>query len=318
MAKILITGGSGFLGQNLATALLEKHEVVISSRNHKQLMSAAKRIGIESAPIDVSSRDSVNEIIRKIKPQIIVHAAATKFVDLAEKFPNECIDINVIGSQNIARSAMENNVEFVVGISTDKVTSPITNIYGMSKAVMERLYCSLDNTGGTRFACVRYGNVAWSTGSVFPIWEKMAQSSNMVISSGPDMSRFFFSVEEAVELVTNALTNMNLIGGKILSLPMKGTLIRRILDIWSGYSNFSWKIGPGRIGDRPLEYLISELESFNTRELLINGKSHFLLDIHNSQGIDSLKGLYSSKSADQLSDSEILALIRNKPNVELI
>ena len=123
--------------------------------------------------MDVSNISSVRDAIIFAKPDIIIHAAATKFVDLSEKFPFECIDTNIIGSSNIARVALENKIQTVIGISTDKAAQPIGNLYGFTKATMERIFLSSNNISKTNFICLRFGNIAWSTGSVLPIWKRM-------------------------------------------------------------------------------------------------------------------------------------------------
>jgi UDP-N-acetylglucosamine 4,6-dehydratase len=314
MARILITGGSGFLGQHLAERLSSSHEVIISSRNQKQMLSAAHYLGVQAVPLDVSDYKSTIEIFQRLKPDIVVHAAATKFVDLAEKYPNEAIDINIVGSQNVARAALQTQVKYVVGISTDKAAAPIFNLYGMTKATMERLFSSLDNVAGTRFSNVRYGNVAWSTGSVFPIWKRMLDEKKHIVSTGPDMSRFFFSVSDAVTLVCAAIDNMELVSGKILSLPMKGTELRRVLDVWTKLTGATWSLGDRRPGDRELEYLLSKDEGETTREIELNSKPYYLM---NPKAIEPVVGSigseFSSKSAVQFTDAEIENLILNPP-----
>jgi UDP-glucose 4-epimerase len=314
MARILITGGSGFLGQHLAERLTDSHEVIICSRNQKQMLSAAHYLGIQAAPLDVSNYSSTLEIFQRFKPEIVVHAAATKFVDLAEKYPNEAIDINIVGSQNVARVAMQTGVKYVVGISTDKAAAPIFNLYGMTKATMERLFSSLDNVTETRFSNVRYGNVAWSTGSVFPIWQKMLNEKNHIISTGPDMSRFFFSVSDAVTLVCAAIDNRELVSGKILSLPMKGTELRRILEVWTKLTSATWSLGDRRPGDRELEYLLSKHEGETTSKIELSSQPYFLLDPKATISVsDSVGSEFSSKSAEQFTDDELEELILNPP-----
>ena len=108
-------------------------------------------------PTDVSRMDSLRDVVAAVRPTIIIHAAATKFVDLAERLPLECVDINVVGSANVARVAIDKGVPLVLGISTDKASPPIRNTYGLSKAIMEKTFCALDGTAGTHFVCVRYG-----------------------------------------------------------------------------------------------------------------------------------------------------------------
>jgi UDP-N-acetylglucosamine 4,6-dehydratase len=170
--KILITGGSGFLGRHIAHKLKEHNQVVLASRNNEQNNQASRLTGCQSIPLDVTNIESVRDGINLVKPDIIIHAAATKYVDLSEKFPTECSDVNVLGSQNVARVAIDKGVDIVIGISTDKASPPCANTYAMSKALMERTFCALNNPKSTKFTNVRFGNLAWSTGSVFPIWKK--------------------------------------------------------------------------------------------------------------------------------------------------
>ena len=194
MKSILITGGSGFLGIHLAYKFKKKFKVILAGRNNKQNFFAKKKTACEVLPLDVSNIESVRDVINYAKPNIIIHAAATKFVDLSEKFPLECVDINVNGSTNIARIAIDKKIETVIGISTDKASPPIRNIYGMSKSLMEKIFVSLGNSHKTKFACVRYGNVAWSTGSVLPVWNEMFKKNKTIYTTGPYMRRFFLQL----------------------------------------------------------------------------------------------------------------------------
>ncbi len=317
MKKLLITGGSGFLGQHLGNLLKEDYEVILASRNQKALFAIGSKLGLETAPLDVTSYSATYELFKRIKPNLVIHGAATKFVDLAEKYPNDCIDTNIVGSQNVARAAIENEVSYVVGISTDKAAPPIANIYGMSKAVMEKLFVSLDGVAGTRFSCVRYGNVAWSTGSVFPIWQKMLSEKGKIITTGPDMSRFFFPVTDAVGLIEKAIRHEDLVKGKVLSLPMQGAEVRRILDLWTKESGTTWEVGQRRPGDRDLEYLIADTEKSKTTRILLDGDDFFLLDLNAHAVENSLKEEYSSRTAIQLSDSQILNLVVRSPITEI-
>src|SRR5260370_26577833 len=148
---VLITGGAGFVGRSLAVALREKYDVILGARNNKQNMMAGEVTHCRVMPMDVTNIESVRDVFVEAQPGIIVHAAATKFVDLAEKMPMECVDVNVLGSQNIARVAMEKGAKIVLGVSTDKAAPPIRNTYGLSKALMERMFCSLNSKTNTTF-----------------------------------------------------------------------------------------------------------------------------------------------------------------------
>ena len=136
--NLLITGGSGYLGVNLALSLKKKYNVFLGSRNQKRNREANKLTNCKDIPLDVSNINSIRDALIYCKPEIIVHAAATKFVDISEEFPFECSDVNILGSSNIARAAIEKKVKTVIGISTDKATQPIKNFYGFSKAAMEK------------------------------------------------------------------------------------------------------------------------------------------------------------------------------------
>src|SRR5262249_10626782 len=148
-------------------------------------------------PLDVSNIESVRDVLAETSPDVVVHAAATKYVDLSERQPMECLDVNVIGSQNVARVCIEKKVQTVIGMSTDKSAPPVGNTYGLTKALMERMLCAMNGKTETNFACVRHGNIAWSTGSVFPIWKRMHDTAGVIQSTGPDMTRYFSTVEEA-------------------------------------------------------------------------------------------------------------------------
>ncbi len=316
MKTVLITGGTGFLGKRLGLALKDKYRVVLAGRNNKQNFTAQKFTGCEVLPLDISNIEAVRDVVNEIKPDIIIHAAATKFVDLAEKQPMECVDVNVLGSQNIARVAVDKGVEIVIGISTDKASPPVRNTYGLSKAIMERVFCSMNRKGKTRFTCVRYGNVAWSTGSVLTIWNKMIKETGVIGTTGPEMRRFFFTVDDAVRLVLAALYNIDVVEGKVLSMKMKAAQISDILRVWTAKTGGKWEHIEGRPGERLDEFLIGEAELPFTRELEIDGITHYLISFNEKEEKSLASGL-SSSNTDKLSDEEILALIENPPAEEL-
>ncbi len=311
---ILITGGSGFLGRNLALKLKNHYIVFLGSRNNKQNFQASKITGCEAVPLDVSNIESVRDVIKYTKPDIIIHAAATKFVDLSEKQPLETIDVNVLGSQNVARVAIEAGVEFVLGISTDKSCPPIRNIYGLSKATMERLFCLLNGRGNTKFACLRYGNVAWSTGSVLPIWKKMHEETGKLGTTGPEMRRFFFTIDQAVQLVETAITNKDSIQGQILSRVMKSAQIEDILNIWVKTFGGNWERIEGRPGERDDEYLVGETELAYCKELEFNGIKHFLIN-PNTKVDKPYPAIFTSKEAERLSEDEIVEILKAQPDI---
>jgi FlaA1/EpsC-like NDP-sugar epimerase len=163
---VLVTGGTGFLGRELGVRLKDRYRVVLAARNNAENQHAARATGCEVAPLDVTNIESVRDVFAEFPPSIVIHAAATKYVNLSEQFPNECIDVNVIGSQDVARVAAERAVDVVVGVSTDKAAPPCRSTYVLSKAMMERLFCSMDGKTWARFTNVRFGNVALSAATL--------------------------------------------------------------------------------------------------------------------------------------------------------
>jgi FlaA1/EpsC-like NDP-sugar epimerase len=313
---LLITGGTGFLGKRLGLKLKDRYEVVLTGRNNKQNFQAQKFSGCRIAPLDISNIESVRDAFTEFKPDIVIHAAATKFVDLAEKFPMECVDVNVTGSQNVARVAVEKGVGIVIAISTDKAAPPVRNTYGLSKALMERIFCSMDGKSTTRFTAVRYGNVAWSTGSVLTIWKKMLEEKGVMGTTGPEMRRFFFTVDEAVNLVVAALDNIDLVHGKVLSRKMKAAKMEEILKIWAKISGGRYEKIEGRPGERDDEYLIGDLELPYTREIVLNDIVHYLISFNEKVENPVAFGL-SSANTERLSEAEITHIIQNPPVEEL-
>ena len=275
MEKVLITGGSGFLGRRLGKRLREMgHDVFLAARNNKQNFLAANYSGCTAIAMDVSNIESVRDIFAQVRPTLVVHAAATKFVDVSEVQPMETIDVNVLGSQNVARVAVDKGVKAVIGISTDKAAPPVRNTYGLSKAIMERMFCSMDGRSGTKFMCVRYGNVAWSTASVLTVWKKNLKETGVIGTTGPEMLRFFFSVDEAVNLVITAIENVHKFHGTLLSRQMKSAKMQDILDVWCRQERAKWHRIEGRPGERNDETLIGEQELPFAREIKFGGIKH--------------------------------------------
>jgi FlaA1/EpsC-like NDP-sugar epimerase len=261
-------------------------------------------------PMDVTNIEAVRDVFVETRPQIVIHAAATKFVDLAEKQPMECVDVNVLGSQNVARVALEKKVETVIGISTDKAAPPIRNTYGLSKALMERMFCSLNEKSETRFACVRYGNVAWSTGSVLPIWKKMHDDTGVIRSTGPEMRRFFFTVDEAVRLVRTAMEEITAVQGKVLSRKMKAAQIKDLLTVWINHKGGRWERMEGRPGERDDEFLIGDIELPYTSEVEYNAIPHYVISFNEKVERPLEVGL-SSANTERLTEPEMLELINS-------
>jgi UDP-N-acetylglucosamine 4,6-dehydratase len=158
---------------------------------------------------------------------LIIHAAAQKHIPEAEAFPDHCYHVNVTGSQNVLRAAASSGVGQVLGISTDKACWPI-NTYGCSKLMMERLYQQFALAQATvRVNLVRYGNVLGSTGSVIPVWEQALARGETPKITDPDMTRFWLTSDQAVDLIVFALEEPS---GTVTIPRLPGLRMGRMLD----------------------------------------------------------------------------------------
>jgi len=308
MDTILITGGTGFLGRALAKHFNKDYNVILGGRNNANNQTASEQTGCMAVPLDITNVNSINDVLDEVHPKIIIHAAATKYVDLSERFPMECIDVNILGSQNVIRTAISKGVDTVIGISTDKAAPPVGNLYGHTKAIMERMFCSMNNHVNTNILCVRFGNIAWSTGSVFPIWYKMVKTKGKISTTGPHMRRFLFSVQDAVQLVDKALSNSVELAGGILSLKMKSAQILDVLVQFAALHNVSWEQVDPRPGDKIDEVLIGQLELRHTKEIVIDHNKYYFINFlkyftnHISSEVNTL-------DAEKLRPDEIARLI---------
>lgn len=306
--NLLITGGSGYLGINLAKKFKQKYKVFLGSRNQKRNREASNITGCKDIPLDVSNINSIRDAVNYCNPDVIIHAAATKFVDISEEFPFECSDVNILGSSNLARVAIEKKIKTVIGISTDKATQPIKNFYGFSKATMEKLFLNANSNSATNFLCVRYGNVAWSTGSVLPIWKEMHKKNKVILTTGPKMRRFFFTIDDAVNLVSFALKNSKKFSGQIVCADMKSSMILDVLKTWIKKYGGSYRVIQGRKGDRLDEYLIGNNEINNTYINKDKKKIYYIIDF-NKKALRPIKKIISSQNSKKLSEKEIVDLL---------
>ncbi|MBI3511272.1 MAG: polysaccharide biosynthesis protein [Bacteroidetes bacterium] len=314
MERMLITGGTGFLGRALAVKLKNKFEVLICGRNNSQNSFAQMQTGCKAVPMDVARIESVKDIFYSFQPHHVIHAAATKFVDISEKEPFEAIDINVIGSENIARMAIEHQCKTVIGISTDKAAPPVSNTYALTKALMERTFCALDAKTKTHFACVRFGNIAWSSGSVFPIWKKMAAMNKKIETTGSHMRRYLLTVEEAADLVILAHENINEVKGGVLIRDMKALQIEDVLKIFAANSNVPWeKIAP-RPGEREDEFLLGETELRYSEKKVFGGITHYLFT-PNKISAQPVTEILSTLTAPRFSEEELKMLVKEPENI---
>jgi len=206
--KYLITGGSGFLGKKLTERVVGLGgEVVSIARNEGNLLNLKNEFpkikiitGSISNPVFVE-RCFTDEI------EGVFHLAAYKHVGMAEKHTLQCTESNIIGTINVLNSCLKFKPKFLIGISTDKAVN-ISGVYGASKYIMEKLFKEYQNVNEeTKHRIVRYGNVLYSTGSVLCKWKSLLERGEKVIVTEPKATRFFWTVDQAIDLIFDCLKN---------------------------------------------------------------------------------------------------------------
>lgn len=207
--KIMIIGGTGSLGQVLVQHLYDSNEIFIVSRDEtKQWLMQNKYLdyNLNYYLCDIRDYEALCKALIFIRPDIIINASAIKQVPTCEMFPFESVKTNILGIENLITACQKcYEPEAVLGISTDKACKPV-NVYGMCKAIGERLYISANAMGKTRFLCVRYGNVMESRGSIIPLYRYNSKTDKVYPVTHNDMTRFFMTLDESVKLIITAIT----------------------------------------------------------------------------------------------------------------
>ena len=209
---LLITGGTGSFGNAVVRKFLETDikEIRIFSRDEKKQDDMRRLYRNEKLKFYIGNvRDykSISFAMREV--DYVFHAAALKQVPSCEFFPMEAVRTNVLGTENVIESAIENRVKKVITLSTDKAVYPI-NAMGMSKALMEKVMVAKSRLSGTTVLCgTRYGNVMASRGSVIPLFIHQIKSSSPITITNPNMTRYMMSLDDAVNLVLYAFEHGN-------------------------------------------------------------------------------------------------------------
>jgi len=231
--RILVTGGAGSIGTELCRQLgrCEPEELVALDWSENGIFNLEReirrrypRLSFRSLLGNAQESDQIKRIFKETKPEVVFHAAAYKHVPLMERFPEQALLNNIIGTWNVASAAREFGAQTFVLVSTDKAVLP-RSIMGATKAVAELLVQSLGQSA--RFSTVRCGNVFSSSGSVIPIFQEQIRRGGPVTLTHPDMVRFFMTIPEAVHLIIQAARLTE--GGEVFVLDMGEPV--KILDI---------------------------------------------------------------------------------------
>ena len=316
---ILITGGTGSLGQALTKRLLEMgpQAIRIFSRNE------SKQIEMENIFKDDRLRfflGDVRDLPRLDKAvedvDFVFHAAALKHVPKIEYNPFEAIKTNILGSENIINACLTNNVEKAVCVSTDKAVSPL-NIYGATKLLMEKLFVTANNYLNeekykTKFFGVRYGNVLGSSGSVVPLFIEQIKSKKKISITDASMTRFSITMSEALDFILHA-TELGT-GSEIFVPKLRAY---SLLDVKEALFEMLENTGEEIIGIRPGEKLNETL--INSEEIRYSWEIDNMYMISNpeimktypkAEKIKNMK-MYSSDSVDKIPRDELKQLIKN-------
>jgi len=270
---LMVTGGTGSFGKTVLKRFLSTNvgEIRVFSRDEKKQEDLRIKLNNDKIKFyigDIRDFESINQAMKNVN--YVFHAAALKQVPSCEFYPLEAIKTNIMGAENVMNSAINNKVERVVTLSTDKSVYPI-NAMGMSKALMEKCMISKarmqNKIGGTIFCATRYGNVMASRGSVIPLFVSQLKEGKELTITDPKMTRFLMSLEESVELVIYAYQN-----GKQGSIYVQKSPSSTIYDLAQALINIydkknQIKIIGTRLGEKLYETLISREEMARALDL---------------------------------------------------
>ncbi len=273
---ILITGGTGSFGKKYVKTILERYtpkKIIIFSRDELKQFEMSQEYDNKCMRYfigDVRDSERLKQATKNV--DYIIHAAALKQVPAAEYNPMECIKTNIYGAENVISAAIENKVEKVIALSTDKAANPI-NLYGATKLASDKLFVAANNIVGeerTRFSVVRYGNVVGSRGSVVPFFKKLiSEGSDHLPITHKEMTRFWITLQQGVDFVLKNFERMH--GGEIFIPKIPSA---RIVDLAKSLnSELPQKI----IGIRPGEKLHEIMCPADDSHLTIEFEDHYVI-----------------------------------------
>lgn len=315
--NILITGGAGSIGSNIVRALLSYNPraVRVFDNNETALFDLQNELkkfkNVRFLIGDVRSSPRLKRAVENI--DIVFHAAALKHVPLCEYNPFEAVETNVIGTQNVIDAAMDEEIEKLISISTDKAINPI-NTMGATKLLCEKLITTANYYKGRRktvFSSVRFGNVLASSGSVIPIFKRQIEKGGPVTLTDPAMTRFFMSMNQSVKLIFKATEMAQ--GGEIFIFKMPTVRIVDLADVMieelapkAGFRKDEIKIK--NIGVREGEKLHEELIAKDESSKIFETDDMYII-VPNI--LPSYKGPYESNSERRQTSISLKRGLRN-------
>ena len=297
--KVLITGGTGTVGKALISQ--NNDEYISISRNESNIAELKREHpNVKCYVGNIEDKSLLLRVFKDVKPDVVVHAAAMKHIDLMEQNPIAGCNVNVMGSLNVVEASIINDVPITIGISTDKACLA-ESVYGASKYLMERVFMN-SNNDTNRFALTRFANVAHSNGSVLPFWIKSKKEGKPLKLTDPDMNRLIFTQKDAADLINRTINfTRDNGGGFVKSFKMKCV---NMLDLAKFISNDVEIIGK-RPGEKTNEDLISQKEV--DRTYLYGDDIHIRME--ENQDDNKLTEPYNSKSAPKMTTEEMGDLV---------
>ncbi len=271
--NVLVTGAAGSIGSELVRQVLNygPARVILLDQAESQLYELEVELrgkypegNFECVIGDIRNRDQMNAVIKEQRPDMVFHAAAYKHVPLMESHPREATLTNVIGTKVVADAAISHGVEEFLMISTDKAVNP-TSVMGLTKRMAEIYIQSLNKESNTRFITTRFGNVLDSHGSVIPLFKKQIQEGGPVTVTHPEVTRYFMTIPESVQLVLEAAAMGA--GGEVFLFDMGHSV--KIIDLakkmirLSGFEpelEIPIKVTGLRAGEKLYEELLTDQE----------------------------------------------------------
>jgi UDP-N-acetylglucosamine 4,6-dehydratase (inverting) len=272
---LLVTGGTGSFGGEFVEMALKEHQpsaLRVFSRDEVKQLEMSRRLNDSRLRFligDVRDKERLHRAMNGV--DIVIHAAALKQVPIAEYNPIEAIKTNIMGAANVIDTAIDNDVEKVVFISTDKAVHPV-NLYGATKLVAEKLFIQANAYTGrvkTRFSCVRYGNVVGSRGGVISLFGE-ARKNGLIRITDERMTRFWITLGQVARFVIDCMGRM--IGGEIF-VPKIPSM--RLVDVARMIApEAQWEVIGVRPGEKLHEILITREEAPRTKEF----ETHYVIE----------------------------------------
>ena len=302
--KVLLIGGAGSIGKAFIKEYYNNYELFNISRGENLQWELERDFpNVLSYTASVEDYCTMDNLFELIKPDVVIHLAAMKHIDIAEKHPIHTCNVNVLGSMNVIKCCKKYDVSVTIGLSTDKACAS-ESVYGTSKFLMEKCFKEA-NTDRNRFVLCRFANVANSSSSIIPNWKKMREEGIPLKVTDKRMNRMMFSLSDAARFIKRTIKECDTYGGGFVGVDV-GMKTINIYKLAKTISNNIEIIGKRTEVEKFDEDLVSVDELPFTREL--EGNYVMVYDTKQDEKYN-LKEVYSTKNAETMTDEVIQRLV---------